>query len=103
MVSATLQEIYAVHRNPLIIDARPPGASDRYHSSVALPLSPERWESDFPNVVAAWHPDSTLVVIGNGSRSDPSRVVARRLVRELGAQKVLVLTHGGPAFSTPTR
>lgn len=103
VVNTTLEETCAAHRQPLVLDARSPAAFHREHFPAALPLSLEQWESDFPHVVAVWHPDSTLVVYGDGSRDDPGLIVARRLARELGARNIVVLRHGWPAASTSAR
>jgi len=63
-----------------------------------LTLSMENWEAQLPELIERWTPEVKVLVYGDGSPSDASQAVARRLRRELSFTNVFTLQGGLPSW-----
>jgi rhodanese-related sulfurtransferase len=91
-----LDKLPSVHA--LWIDAREPAEYARAHLPGALSLSETNWEASLPAVIDAWIPEQRVVVYCGGASCRASQGTARRLRRELGITKIVVLRDGWPAL-----
>lgn len=82
----------------LWIDARETAAYEAGHVPEALSLNETAWEAGFGRLMEAWDGARSIVVYCGGESCHASETVARRLKRELGFEKIVVLRGGWDAW-----
>ena len=80
--------------NVVWIDARPATSYAAEHIPGAFSLNEEDWNTLHMRFAVEFQPTQTLVVYCDSLECNASRVVAERLRKELGAEKVFVLKGG---------
>lgn len=86
------------YRDALWLDARSRADYEAAHVPGALLLNEDEWEALLPLVMERWDGVQPMLVYCGGESCHASEAVARRLKRELGEIKVLVLNGGWPAW-----
>lgn len=94
----TLDEVSRWAAPVLWVDAREAGAYAKQHVPGAVLLNETEWNRLLPGFLAAWRPESRVVVYCNTGQCDASEVVALRLRRELNLTDVFVLKGGWSAW-----
>ncbi len=82
----------------LWIDAREAEAYAAGHVPEALSLNETAWEAGLAGLAEAWDGTRAIVVYCGGESCHASESVARRLKRELGFDKIVVLRGGWDAW-----
>jgi len=85
------QAVLWVHVGSSSTDRSPPFPNE-------LALTIENWEAQLPELVERWSPDVKVVIYGDGSSTDASQAIARRLRRELSFTNVFTLKGGLPSW-----
>lgn len=80
------------------LDARSRAEYEEDHIPGARLLNEDEWEGLFPDFMAEWDPDQTIVVYCGGSRCQASTQVAERLRQDLGGEDIYVLKGGWSAW-----
>ncbi|HEY5894161.1 MAG TPA: rhodanese-like domain-containing protein [Chthoniobacterales bacterium] len=82
--------------NAIWIDARTKAEYDQEHVPGAALLNEDQWNSLLLAFASQWQPDQVIIVYCDSLQCDSSHQVAKRLQKELGAEKekVLVLKGG---------
>lgn len=93
-----LATVRARFPDALWIDAREAEPFAAGHVPAALSLNETAWEAGFAAVVEAWDGERAIVVYCGGESCHASHAVAARLRRELGADNIVVLRGGWPAW-----
>lgn len=86
------------HADSLWLDARSRADFEAAHVPGAVLLNEDEWEAQLPAVMERWDGRQAMLVYCGGESCHASDAVARRLRRELGDVKVLVLSGGWPAW-----
>lgn len=79
---------------PLWIDARSTASYEQRHIPGAISLNENAWDQSLPVFLAAWQPNSKIVVYCDSLTCDASQSVALRLQRELKLNEIHVLKGG---------
>ncbi|MFA6961377.1 MAG: rhodanese-like domain-containing protein [Opitutaceae bacterium] len=99
IASVPLANLSSLPAAPILwIDAREPADYARSHLPGALSLSETTWETSLPAVIEAWLPEQRVVVYCDGGGCLASRATARRLRRELGLTRIVILKDGWAAL-----
>ena len=78
----------------LWVDARNADAFERQHVPGACLLNEDSWQELIPEFLAAWKPDTRVVIYCDSQKCHASDEVAVRLGRELKISNVYVLKGG---------
>jgi rhodanese-related sulfurtransferase len=93
-----LADARAEFADALWLDAREPAAYAAGHVPGALALGETDWETGFAALMESWDGARPLVVYCGGESCHASEAVARRLKRELGFDRIVVLRGGWDAW-----
>lgn len=93
-----MSEARLKYADALWLDARSRTDFEAAHVPGAIFLNEDEWEAQLPAVMERWDGRQAMMVYCGGESCHASDAVARRLRRELGEVKVLVLSGGWPAW-----
>lgn len=94
----TVEKAKAWGGNALWVDARPDQDFAQDHFPNALPLNEDHFNTQLPDVLAAWSLQKKIVVYCSSKSCGASRAIARRLRDEADLENVFVLTGGWEAL-----
>lgn len=94
----TVEKAKSWGADALWIDARPDHDFAQKHYPGALPLNEDHFNTQLPDVLAAWSLQKKIVVYCSSKSCGASRAIARRLHDEADLENVFVLTGGWEAL-----